>query len=158
MRKIVLALAITLGLTACGAAPAGQLPSPPVEANMVVAPAGEVSIPFETIPPVEPRPMTDIEWVYHVVESRGLSFGNIPVEVTDVGNCGVGCTGVKIVNNQIVEVHWVKISPSVIGTPLGEHVVLHELGHVSGAINECRADDFAKAHGAIAVKDAHCYE
>lgn len=90
----------------------------------------------------------EVQWVEDVARRAGLTFPVTP-EITDIGNCGTGCTSAILdkKTNTYYDVQWIKISPSVIGTTVGEHVVLHELAHAYGVVDECEADNFAHAHG-----------
>lgn len=99
------------------------------------------------------------EWIAEVMRTHGVSS---PVPVTAQYGCkgagALGCTGVKRdASGAITQVLYVKISPSVIGTEQGVHVVLHEVGHANGIVPECEADAFAHNHGSNpAFRDFHC--
>jgi len=132
----------------------------PVAAETVVA--GQGPVPFEKVSvSTSKAPKTTgaddpAGWVRGVAAEAGLSFGGVRVEVTSAGNCGEGCTYATIVNGMATNPQWVKIQPRIIGTEYGKFVVLHELGHVNGIVNECEADQFAINHGAAVFHDAHC--
>lgn len=133
----------------------------PVAAEPVVAGNGPVAFDKVAVSTVAAPKNTGADdpagWVRGVASEAGLSFGNVRVEVTSNGNCGEGCTSAYVVNGVATNPQWVKIQPRVIGTEYGKFVVLHELGHVNGIVNECAADQFARNHGGNPIfPDAHC--
>lgn len=92
------------------------------------------------------------KWIYDVAYAHGIT-PNVPMTVAYCqAATALGCTG--ILNGTPV---YIKITPGVIGTEQGVHIVLHELGHASGIFDECQADAFAVAHGSSPnYPDAHC--
>lgn len=91
-----------------------------------------------------------VDWVRSVIAEAGLK-ADFPIEVTDDEVCSsaiaVGCT---YIDDSIGKPVDMKIKANLIGTDVGKFVVLHEMGHVAGIVDECAADDYSHAHGGSA--------
>lgn len=89
-------------------------------------------------------------WAARELAAQGVELpeGTV-IDATDSANCGSaiskrhtggGCTytwgGRKVI----------AVSPSVVGTVAGLHILFHEAGHALGLADECEAEYFSNAH------------
>lgn len=102
----------------------------------------------------EPTRTTPSAWVAAEFAEEGVTpHWDVEYRFTDVGNCGSeispngtggGCTEWTPTGPLIF------ISPSIIGTPEGEHILWHEYAHATQQDpwhpNECAAERFADRH------------
>jgi len=100
-----------------------------------------------------PSPVTQVvSWEQGVLDKAGLSLpANTRLFFTEDQNCGSkisptgtggGCTFLTVEGYTAVIV-----SPQVYNTPEGAHILLHEVAHATGIIDECSAEYFAHDHG-----------
>lgn len=105
-----------------------------------------------------PAPVTEVvstevvSWEQSVLDNAGLTLpANTRLFFTEDQNCGSklsptgtggGCTFLTVEDYTAVIV-----SPQVYGTPEGAHILLHEVAHANGIMDECAAEYFAHDHG-----------
>lgn len=99
-----------------------------------------------------PAPATqvvdEVSWEQGVLNKSQLELPtNTYVYITDQYNCGSelspegiggGCTYEAVDGTTVITV-----SPYVVGTPAGEHILLHEVAHAHGIMDECAAEEYA---------------
>lgn len=103
--------------------------------------------PMDTI--TNPAPIsTEISWEQGVLNKAQIELpDNTNIYISDQYNCGSeispdgiggGCTYEAVDGTTVITV-----SPYVVGTPAGEHILLHEVAHAHGIMDECAAEEYA---------------
>lgn len=87
------------------------------------------------------------EWLADSLAQAGITLApTTQVLFSDVANCGGvggGCTYVLPERDVVV------ISPAVVGTEAGTHILFHELAHAQGELDECEAENWAHSFEAV---------
>lgn len=141
---IVLALTMT-GLTSHTTEASAPQPIASVEHTEVAEVAEVAEVEDTTDPVAAPASLT---WYEAVLQYAGIELpDNVLIGLTNTHNCGAelstvglgGCTYPAGQDGTIV----ILVSPELQYTRVGEHILLHEVGHALGIKEECGAEEFA---------------
>lgn len=125
-----------LALTLTASAPA--MASAPVEADNAIQLVGTTRG-MQT-------PVVFATWSELVLADTGMNLPKgLTVKLTNEGNCGAEISPVALggCTRQLPEGPEILVSPELAGTMAGYHILLHELGHSLGIVDECGAEYFA---------------
>lgn len=92
------------------------------------------------------EPVVFASWVQLTLADTGMELPKgLTVKLTNERNCGAESSPVGLggCTRHLPEGPEILVSPELAGTVAGYHILLHELGHAEGIVNECGAEYFA---------------